>query len=103
MIQFPWRTFIFLLHSFRQPSSSAPPPTPKSQGPPGKNSFCAMYNDSSAMDCSFVTSSECQAAISGVGGACQANNFPQGQYAPRLLPQLIPPIRLGFIVINRRV
>ena len=66
------------------------------EGPPGNNSFCAMYNDSSTLDCSFGTWAECQAAISGVGGMCQANNLPQGQYAPRLLPQLIPTDPLGL-------
>jgi hypothetical protein len=66
------------------------------QGPPGNNSFCAMYNDSSTLDCSFGTWSECQAAISGVGGICQANNLPQGRYVPQRLPQLIPTDPFGL-------
>ena len=66
------------------------------QGPPGNNSFCAMYNDSSTLDCSFGTFAECQAAISGVGGICQANNIPQGQQRFRGFPQLIPTDPLGL-------
>ena len=66
------------------------------QGPPGLNSFCAMYNDGSALDCSFPTYAACQAAVSGVGGICQANNLPQGQQRFRGFPQLIPTDPLGL-------
>jgi hypothetical protein len=66
------------------------------QGPPGLNNFCAMYNDSSTLDCSFPTFASCQAAISGVGGICQANKLPQGRYMPQRFPQLIPTDPLGL-------
>jgi hypothetical protein len=66
------------------------------QGPPGNNSFCAMYNDSSTLDCSFGTFAQCQAAISGVGGICQANNLPQGRYLPQRGPQLFPTDPFGL-------
>ena len=77
-------------------SATITPATAQIQGPPGNNSFCAMYNDSSTLDCSFGTFAECQAAISGVGGLCQANNIPQGQQRFRGFPQLIPTDPLGL-------
>jgi hypothetical protein len=75
---------------------SANSATAQIQGPPGLNSFCAMYNDGSAMDCSFPTYAACRAAVSGVGGVCQANNLPQGRYVPQRLPQLIPTDPFGL-------
>jgi hypothetical protein len=72
------------------------PATAQIQGPPGLNSFCAMYDDGSALDCSFPTYAACRAAISGVGGSCQANNLPRGRYAPQRIPQLIPTDPFGL-------
>ena len=36
------------------------------QGPPGENRFFAVYDDGSAMDCTFPTLALCRAAINGV-------------------------------------
>lgn len=66
------------------------------EGPRGENKFCAMYDDGSAMDCTFASYAECQRAISGVGGICQANDLPRGRYMPQVLPQVIPNDPLGL-------
>jgi hypothetical protein len=85
----PWTIAVFF--------ATAPAPArAQIEGPPGENRFCAQYDDGSAMDCSFPTYASCQAAISGVGGVCMANNFPQGRYLPQRLPQLIPTDPLGL-------
>ena len=41
--------------------------------------WCAMYRAKGATNCYFVTLQQCQAAISGVGGFCQPNNFYDGR------------------------
>jgi hypothetical protein len=41
--------------------------------------WCAMYRAKGATNCYFVTLAQCQAAISGVGGFCQPNNFYDGR------------------------
>ena len=90
------RQFLFALYVVGGIVALASPATAQIEGPPGLNRFCAMYNDSDTLDCSFGTFAECQAAISGVGGMCQANNLPQGQYVPQRMPQLIPTDPLGL-------
>jgi hypothetical protein len=95
---------MFLMHSVSRSAFAAlvlaivgsAPAAAQIQGPQGLNSFCAMYNDGSALDCSFPTYASCQAAISGIGGQCQANNLPQGRYLPQRMPQLIPTDPLGL-------
>ncbi len=41
--------------------------------------WCAMYSAKGATNCYFVTLEQCQAAISGMGGFCQPNNFYDGR------------------------
>jgi hypothetical protein len=41
--------------------------------------WCAMYRAKGATNCYFVTLDQCQAAISGMGGFCQPNNFYDGR------------------------
>jgi len=41
--------------------------------------WCAMYRAKGATNCYFVTLEQCQAAIVGMGGFCQPNNFYDGR------------------------
>ena len=41
--------------------------------------WCAMYRAKGATNCYFVTLEQCQAAIFGMGGFCQPNNFYDGR------------------------
>jgi hypothetical protein len=41
--------------------------------------WCAMYRAKGATNCYFVTLDQCRAAISGMGGFCQPNNFYDGR------------------------
>ena len=41
--------------------------------------WCAMYSAKGATNCYFVTLQQCQAALSGMGGFCQPNNFYDGR------------------------
>ena len=41
--------------------------------------WCAMYSAKGASNCYFVTLQQCQAALSGMGGFCQPNNFYDGR------------------------
>jgi len=41
--------------------------------------WCAMYRARGATNCYFVTLDQCRAAVSGVGGFCQPNNFYDGR------------------------
>ena len=41
--------------------------------------WCAMYRAKGATNCYFVTLQQCQAAIAGMGGFCQPNNFYDGR------------------------
>ena len=46
--------------------------------------WCAVYGgkESSGINCGFLTLEQCRAAISGVGGSCEPNQF----YNPRRSP-----------------
>ena len=44
--------------------------------------WCALYNagrGGGAQNCYFITLAQCQAAVSGVGGFCMANQFYDGK------------------------
>jgi hypothetical protein len=41
--------------------------------------WCAMYGARGATNCYFVTLDQCRAALSGMGGFCQPNNFYDGR------------------------
>jgi hypothetical protein len=41
--------------------------------------WCGMYSAKGASNCYFVTLDQCRAAISGLGGFCQPNNFYDGR------------------------
>ena len=41
--------------------------------------WCAIYRARGATNCYFVTLDQCRAAISGLGGFCQPNNFYDGR------------------------
>ena len=41
--------------------------------------WCAMYSARGATNCYFVTLDQCRAALSGMGGFCQPNNFYDGR------------------------
>jgi hypothetical protein len=41
--------------------------------------WCAMYGARGATNCYFVSLDQCRAALSGMGGFCQPNNFYDGR------------------------
>jgi len=41
--------------------------------------WCAMYGARGATNCYFATLDQCRAALSGMGGFCQPNNFYDGR------------------------
>ena len=41
--------------------------------------WCAVYSARGATNCYFVTIDQCRAALSGMGGFCQPNNFYDGR------------------------
>ena len=41
--------------------------------------WCAMYSARGATTCYFVSLDQCRAALSGMGGFCQPNNFYDGR------------------------
>ena len=41
--------------------------------------WCAMYGARGATNCYFVSLDQCRAALSGMGGFCQPNNFYNGR------------------------
>ena len=41
--------------------------------------WCAMYSMRGASNCYFVSLEQCRAALSGMGGFCQPNNFYDGR------------------------
>ena len=41
--------------------------------------WCAMYSARGATNCYFVSLDQCRAALSGMGGFCQPNNFYDGR------------------------
>jgi hypothetical protein len=41
--------------------------------------WCAMYSARGATNCYFVNLDQCRAALSGMGGFCQPNNFYDGR------------------------
>lgn len=43
--------------------------------------WCAMYGARGATNCYFVSLDQCRAALSGMGGFCQPNNFYDGRPA----------------------
>jgi hypothetical protein len=47
--------------------------------------WCAMYGARGATNCYFVSLDQCRAALSGMGGFCQPNNFYDGR--PVLAPE----------------
>jgi hypothetical protein len=47
--------------------------------------WCAMYSAKGTTNCYFVTLDQCRAALSGMGGFCQPNNFYDGR--PVLTPE----------------
>ena len=38
--------------------------------------WCALYYNTSARVCAFMTYEQCQAQLSGIGGVCSKNLFP---------------------------
>ena len=41
--------------------------------------WCALYGAKGATNCYFVNLDQCRAALSGMGGFCQPNNFYDGR------------------------
>ena len=41
--------------------------------------WCAIYSAKGAANCYFVNLDQCRAALSGMGGFCQPNNFYDGR------------------------
>ena len=41
--------------------------------------WCAMYGAKGATNCYFLSLDQCRAALSGMGGFCQPNNFYDGR------------------------
>ncbi len=65
------------------------------QGPPGENSYCAIYTAGQETECTYPDLASCQAAVSGLGGFCQPNTRLPGHYLPPG-PQLFPTDPLGL-------
>jgi hypothetical protein len=65
------------------------------QGPPGENSYCAIFTAGQETECTYPDFASCQAAVSGLGGFCQQNRRLPGHYLPPG-PQLFPTDPLGL-------
>jgi hypothetical protein len=58
--------------------------------------YCAQFSDGTSPDCSFTTRQMCEASVTGIGGVCLNNPYPQSVSAAPPPPLPLPPGQTNY-------